>query len=507
MRQQPPKSQRPNLLSGNPAPRRRFRETLTASRAAGWSLTFVACIGALATAADAPVVIKPEETTELLANPGIGWETFGYPAKADKSRPAGIPSQILYVRWGWATLEPQAGKLNAELLESTIKAARQSGQQLALRVKCHNPRKDAAEHPAWLKDVGGRELLVDYGDGPAEIRIPDFDDPVVLDRHLDFIKRFGAAYDGHPDIARVEVGSIGWWGEWHMSRCKTAKMPSIAHCHKLIDAYLAAFKKTPLLMPNPANPCIAYAVAHGAGWRADSLGDMGSFSPTWNHMRDIYPAAIKRNKLQDVWKTASVSFEAPRNVSEFVEKGWPVRSIFNYALALHGSSFNGKSAPLPEDPKFRAELDRFLSRLGYRFVLKEFTHPAQASAGGPLKLSMQWQNVGSAPCYRPYRVAYRLTGSDGSQRVIVGTTTVNSWLPGSIELFTADFPDDVPDLPPGDIHAVTDSLELPTDLAPGDYTLAIGVVGEESETPVVRLAIKGRTQDGWYPLGTIAIAR
>ena len=176
-------------------------------------MTFVACIGALATAADAPVVIKPEETTELLANPGIGWETFGYPAKADKSRPAGIPSQILYVRWGWATLEPQAGKLNAELLESTIKAARQSGQQLALRVKCHNPRKDAAEHPAWLKDVGGRELLVDYGDGPAEIRIPDFDDPVVLDRHLDFIKRFGAAYDGHPDIApgdyTLAIGVVG----------------------------------------------------------------------------------------------------------------------------------------------------------------------------------------------------------------------------------------------------------------------------------------------------------
>ena len=507
MRQQPPESQHPHLISGNPAQRRNFHGPLAASRVAGWSLTFVACIGALATAADAPVVIKPGETEELLANPGIGWETFGYPAKADKSLPAGIPSQILYVRWGWATLEPQAGKLNTELLESTLKNARQSGQQLALRVKCHNPRKDATEHPAWLKDVGGRELLVDYGDGPADIPIPDFDDPVVLERHLDFIKRLGATYDGHPDIARVEVGSIGWWGEWHMSRCKTAKMPSIAHCHKVIDAYVAAFKKTPLLMPNPVNPCIAYAISHGIGWRADSLGDMGSFSPTWNHMRDAYPAAIKSNKLQDVWKTASVSFEAPRNVSEFVEKGWPVRSIFNYALALHGSSFNGKSAPLPEDPKFRAELDRFLSRLGYRFVLKEFTHPAQASAGGPLNLSMQWQNVGSAPCYRPYRVAYRLTGSDGSQRVIVGTTTVNAWMPGSIELFTADFPDNVPDLPPGDIHAVTDSLELPADLPPGDYTLAIGVVGEKNDTPVVRLAIEGRTNDGWYLLSTFPIAR
>ena len=468
---------------------------------------FVACIGALATAADAPVVIKPEETTELLANPGIGWETFGYPAKADKNLPAGIPSTILYVRWGWGTLEPQPGKLNTELLESTLKNARASGQQLALRVKCHNPRKGAADHPAWLKEVGGRELLVDYGDGPTEIPIPDFDDPVVLDRHLDFIKRFGAAYDGHPDIARVEVGSIGWWGEWHLSRCKAAKMPSLANCHKVIDAYRAAFTKTPLLMPNPANACISYATSHGAGWRADSLGDLGSFSPKWNHMRDAYPAAIKSNKLQDVWKAAPVSFEAPRNVSEFVEKGWPVRSIFYYALALHGSSFNGKSAPLPNDGKFREELERFLRQLGYRFVLKEFTHPAEATAGQSLNLSMQWQNVGSAPCYRPYRVAYRLTGPDGTHRVVVGTATVNSWLPGSTELFTAAFPENVPDLPPGELHTVTDGITLPADLLPGDSKLAIGVVEEKSETPVVRLAITDRDQDGWYPLSTLKIVR
>jgi hypothetical protein len=120
---------------------------------------------------------------------------------------------------------------------------------------------------------------------------------------------------------------------------------------------------------------------------------------------------------------------------------------------------------------------------------------------------MQWQNVGSAPCYRPYRVAYRLTGPDGDTRVIVGTTTVNAWMPGSIELFTADFPDHVPDLPPGDTHAVTDVITIPANLPPGDHSLAIGVIGEKHDTPVVRLAIKGRTNDGWYPLGTIAIAR
>jgi hypothetical protein len=65
----------------------------------------------------------------------------------------------------------------------------------------------------------------------------------------------------------------------------------------------------------------------------------------------------------------------------------------------------------------------------------------------------------------------------------------------------------VPDLPLGDTHAVTDSLELPADLPPGDYSLAIGVVGEKNDTPVVRLAIKGRTDDGWYPLGKFMVVR
>ena len=52
---------------------------------------------------------------------------------------------------------------------------------------------------------------------------------------------------------------------------------------------------------------------------------------------------------------------------------------------------------------------------------------------------MKWQNVGSAPCYRPYRVAYRLTSPGGQQQVFVSNITVNKWLPGSIELFTEEF--------------------------------------------------------------------
>ena len=167
--------------------------------------------------ADAQVVVTPEETDEILANPGIGWETFHCASKQDKSLPKWIPSTVHYARWGWGELEPQSGKLNTEFLDKVLKETHDSGQKLAFRVMCCSTSKGHPYHPKWC----GKELLADYkGQGPFPI--PDMDDPVVLKAHLDFIERLGEKYDGHPDIDHVDLGSIGWWGEWHLSGSKNA---------------------------------------------------------------------------------------------------------------------------------------------------------------------------------------------------------------------------------------------------------------------------------------------
>ena len=276
---------------------------------------------------------------------------------------------------------------------------------------------------------------------------------------------------------------------------------------KVVDAYLNAFKKTPLVMLINGQECTAYATQHGTGWRADSMGDLGSFSPTWNHMRDAYPKWIREGKAEDAWKNGPIAYEPPLAVAEFVEKDRPLRWIFNYALACHGSYFSGKSGRLPDNAEFRGELERFLRRLGYRLVLKELKHPSNSQPGTTIQLAMKWQNMGSAPCYKPYRLAYRLSNGEGYEKVFVGTVTVNKWLPGSIELFTEEFFKEPADLPPGEVIDVADSISLPDDLSPGTYTLSIAVVGTEDTKPIVRLGIKGRAEDGWYPLSTVNISR
>jgi hypothetical protein len=387
-------------------------------------------------------------------------------------------------------------------LDRELQRTRESGQQLAFRVMCCSTDRGHPYHPKWLTTVGGKELACDY-EGRV-LPIPDMDDPVVLEKHLDFIRRLGERYDGQADIDHVDLGSIGWWGEWHLSGSKNCKVPTLENRKKVVDAYLAAFRKTPLVMLIGGGECLTYAAQHGTGWRADCLGDMGGFSKQWCHMRKGYPVWIKQSHLEDVWKTAPVAWETCWDMRKWVDEGWSLRYIFNYALAVHGSYVNNKSAPLPKGDDVRPELERFLRRLGYRLVLKELSCPAAVEQRGRLTLSMKWQNCGSAPCYRPYRLAYRLTSETGPAVVLRGKVTVNGWLPGSVDVLTQEFLKSPPDLPPGPVYSVSDSVVLPEKVKPGVYVLSLAIVGDKGD-PAVKLAIQGRSDDGWYPLGKLQV--
>ena len=103
-------------------------------------------------------------------------------------------------------------------------------------------------------------------------------------------------------------------------------------------------------------------------------------------------------------------------------------------------------------------------------------------------------------------VAYKLTNDHGYAKIIVGSISVEKWMPGSVEIFTEDFLSEPPDLPLGNIVKVVDSPVVPKDLSTGVFGLAVGVVGENSSNPIVRLAVKGRAEDGWYPVSEIEVS-
>lgn len=440
---------------------------------------------ALRDCAAATVTVEPEISDEVLANPGMGWQTFGSFADGPANQDA-PPSAAAYFRFTWNELEPEEGQIRFALIDRLLARARAAGQRLSVRVQCANgpPYREALGVPQWLKAKGCRGFRYRFRGAGVEYWVPDFADPLFRDAHLRFIAALGQRYDGHPDVDLLDIGSVGLWGEWHMSGTDVA-MPAPAVQRSLITAWISAFPKTPKVINIDSEIGMSMARDLGLGWRADCLGDYGFFSSTWNHMEDKYPRVLAASHSEDLWKRAPVAFESCGDMRIWINKGYNLRKIFDYALNQHVSYFNNKSVPIP--PEGRAEAFRLARRMGYRLVLKRLGHPADAARGSVMQVTMTWDNEGVAPPYGAWRQAVRLTrtSGDGKPYVFPGSS-VKGWLPGH------------------DVEAV-DQVMLPQSMSPGEYQVAVGVVDPESHEPAVRLGIKGRAADGWYSLGRMVI--
>jgi hypothetical protein len=312
----------------------------------------------------------------------------------------------------------------------------------------------------------------------ARLRGPSF-----RKAHFRLLRELGRRYDGHFALDHVDIGTVGLWGEWHMSGTGV-DVPPLKTRLEIIDRYRAAFPKAPKLMLIGDIEGMKHAVRHGCGWRADCLGDMGGFSKTWNHMENLYPDHLARSGAGDAWKTAPVAFESCWEMNKWKREGWDIRRIFDYALDHHASFLNNKSAPIPEGT--RPEIERFLRRLGYRLVLRRLEHPDRAARGGAaLPVALDWENVGVAPPYGRHRVAVRLTDARGKNALVAPGAPITGWLPGR--------------------RRIVESVPVPKRLARGRYALAVGVLDPATKAPAVRLAIAGRAADGWYPLSHVEV--
>jgi hypothetical protein len=427
-------------------------------------------------------MVEPREINDLLANPGMGWQTFHTFADQDPAL-QGLPSGSAYFRLYWRDIEPQEGKIDFEKLDGLLAQARKAGQRLSLRVMCAGER--TIDVPEWLKSKGCRGY--DYTYEGQRFWIPDFEDPQFQRAHFRLIRELGKRYADHPDLDLVDVGSVGLWGEWHLSGAidvatgKEVPLPSPETRRRIVDAWCAAFPNKPRAMLIGGEDALRYALGKGCGWRADCLGDMGGFAKNWNHMQNLYPDALRAAEAENAWKRGPVAFESCWDMRKWHQEGWDVTAIFDYALRHHASYVNNKSAPLPEGA--RPEVERLLRRLGYRLVLRRAVLPRSVQRGKPAPIRLNWENKGVAPPYSDYRIALRFAGE--SAAAWVSPVSVRGWLPGT--------------------KSAQIVLPISKGLTRGNVPLEIALVDPKTKQPAVRLAVAGRKADGWYPLASVQV--
>jgi hypothetical protein len=292
------------------------------------------------------------------------------------------------------------------------------------------------------------------------------------------VRALGRRYDGHPNLESVDLSIVGAWGEGAGSEKLTE-----ATREALVNAYLETFPTTPLAMLLTDPKTNGYGLSkRDVGWRADCLGDMGGFGPNFSHMQDLYPQSIINTGMQDAWKKAPVTLEVCWVMQTWKDKGWDVDYIIDQSLKWHISSFNAKSSPVPEE--WKPHVERWLKKMGYRFVLRKFTFAKQAAPSGKLAFTSWWENKGVAPPYRRFPLALRLKNA-GLTRIVLTTADIRQWLPGD--------------------NLYDDAITLPADLPPGDYDLSLALVDPQTRDPKVKLAIAGVEPDGWYAMGKVTL--
>ena len=171
----------------------------------------------------------------------------------------------IYTNWdtyNWAPVE--------QMLDEVAFAGRQS----IFRFYMEYPSK-ASAIPQFLISSGVAIRTNSKFGNPT----PDYDDPRTIHALTDFIKAFGARYDGDPRIGFITMGLVGLWGEWHtwpndvdLSDGYPNYFPTNASVNAYIDAYAQAFHKTPLE--------IRYA-SLGGGTHLTSLATIGYHDDSW----------------------------------------------------------------------------------------------------------------------------------------------------------------------------------------------------------------------------------
>jgi hypothetical protein len=161
-----------------------------------------------------------------------------------------FPCSVVYIRFNWADAEPEQGRYNWKLIDDVIAAWKPRGATVAMRVMtCSAHSAGYYTSPKWLFDAGCKSFdYVRGGDDPTSggKRIPriepDYSDPLYLKHHGAFLSELGKRYDGSPAVEFLDIGSYGIWGEWHTSNAAPVEVRK-----QIVDLYLAAFKKTPLV--------------------------------------------------------------------------------------------------------------------------------------------------------------------------------------------------------------------------------------------------------------------
>jgi hypothetical protein len=424
---------------------------------------------------DVTTTVHPIDSNEVLLNPGKGWVI--YTDVSTKSPEVWDVASVCYLRTMWYEVEPAENSFDWSVIDGQKAICTSHGKRFAFRIMpaCSGCLGQAT--PQWVFEAGAK-----YTTGPDGKKYPVWNDPVYEAKMRAFIDALAARYDNGPDIAYIDAGNYGNWGEWHAEDIGGIDL-SDADRATLIDMW-SVFKHTPIIVPNNNDSATSpeYQAKYGTdrygfGIRDDSSQDRPSGSA---YAYDKAPAVSE-------W---AGSYATLRACGGLTGQCWTDEWIPKYMNDSHYSYDNLGQWDTDSNLFFeehRALVDEWANRMGYWFKVTTATFSRNLGDGTSGTINFSVRNDGVAPIYLNKNVTYvKLALLDGASNVLETTSP----LPG-INPFTWK---------PGEVTEETSSFSF--DPNPAARKLAIGVFSDPSlADPDIKFGNEGRLASGWLVLG------
>jgi hypothetical protein len=440
-------------------------------------------------------IVKPESLGGYISNPYMGWQD----TQPKKKR---FAETVSYKRMDWSVMNPAEDVYDWSIIDSLQADAVSTGRTISFRIRTARPAPygEGQTMPAWLVQQGATIVEGDSDVENVRSTEPLYSGCLFLEEHGRFIEAMRQRYDGDPNIAFIDIGSYGGYGEWHSEQYDEEPDSLDWHARRrIVDMYLGGqgtrpcqeaggqikqvsyeytgFQKTPLVMPFTPwfGDSLIYALSRrpDLGIRHDALGSE-------KHQR-YYREQISQLVAQ-TWPHAPIIFEFYPNAYQPEQ----LRSARDFARDMHASIVHDNFDGQGRDKLIEEVLDV----IGYRLVLREMSYTAELGPGETLSFTMTWENTGVAPpYYKTYPLVVSLTDAQGKP-------VLNQQLEPDIRTW----------LPAKPINQAGMIL-IPADFPYGDYDLTVAFIDPASQKPILNLAIAGRDEQGRYFIGPVNISR
>ncbi|MEG2380716.1 MAG: DUF4832 domain-containing protein, partial [Oscillospiraceae bacterium] len=393
----------------------------------------------------------------------------------------------IYIRVPWSVVEPEKDVYDFSIIDGIIQKFSKKGKQVSLRFTASETGYVYAT-PKWVFDDGAKIHWWDDG----RLAMPYYNDEVFLKHLDDFLGEVAKRYDGNPNIAYIDIGSIGLWGEGHTGNSLYNLTPEEVLKH--MELHRKHFKKTSIIVLDDLG------FGFNDRFTEEIKGDIinmkfglrnDGYAGIDGNMRFIREEDVA---LADgIWQQAPIVME-PEHYSEMkrVDNWGDGMGLVDWIDKVHGTylGLHGYVREFyNENPEFAQAANM---RIGYRILPEKVQIQSEVTVHDKIKMKVDWKNVAAAPCYNGGYPT--LTLKDQNDNIV--STMVDDKF-------------NVKDLPVagiGKAEPIKNEASFRIhDVLPGGKYKAYLSVGTLDGTPAIAMPIEGNDGQNRYFVGDVNI--